>query len=201
MHKTQVSFSDHLSSVCLSVRPSVNFSHFQFLLQNNWANFNQTWHRSYLGEEDSSLFKEGPRPSQRGDNCEIVKIHWKLKKKIFFSRTTGPTSTKLGIKYSWMKGIQKFVQMNFLKSSPEPLGQFRTNLAESIGFSCLYEGPTLFQKGNNSKIVKMHWQILKSSPLDKFYLNLTQSLLGWRGFIFLLIKGHILLKKVLKTEK
>ena len=43
--------TDHLSSVCLSVgrsvcssvRPSVNFSHFHLLLQNHWANFNQTW--------------------------------------------------------------------------------------------------------------------------------------------------------------
>ena len=57
--KAQVSFSDHLSSVvclsvrpsvrtsvrlsvCLSVRLSVNFSHFHLLLQNHWANFNQT---------------------------------------------------------------------------------------------------------------------------------------------------------------
>ena len=48
------------SSVCLSVRPSVrlsvNFSHF-LLLQNHWANFNQTWHRASLGEGYSSLFK------------------------------------------------------------------------------------------------------------------------------------------------
>ena len=55
--KAQVSFSDHLSSgVCLSVRPSVclsvNFSHFHLLLQNHWANFNQTWHKVSLGEGD-----------------------------------------------------------------------------------------------------------------------------------------------------
>ena len=60
--KAQVSFSDHLSSVvclsvCLSVRLSVNFSHFHLLLQNHWANFNQTWHKVSLGEGDSSLFK------------------------------------------------------------------------------------------------------------------------------------------------
>ena len=40
-------------SVCLSV----NFSHFHLLLQNHWANFNQTWHKVCLGEGDSSLFK------------------------------------------------------------------------------------------------------------------------------------------------
>ena len=37
---------------------------------------------------------EGPRPFPRADNYEIVKIHWQ-NLKIFFSRTTGPISTKL----------------------------------------------------------------------------------------------------------
>ena len=60
--KAQVSFSDHLLSVvCLSVRlsfrPSVNFSHFHLILQNHWANFNQTWHKSSFGEGDLSFFK------------------------------------------------------------------------------------------------------------------------------------------------
>ena len=56
--KAHMSFSDHLSSVvCLSIRLSVNFSHFHLLLQNHWANFNQTWHKASLGEGDSSLFK------------------------------------------------------------------------------------------------------------------------------------------------
>ena len=35
----------------------VNFSHFHLLLQNHWANSNQTWHKASLGEGDSSLFK------------------------------------------------------------------------------------------------------------------------------------------------
>ena len=35
----------------------VYFSHFHLLLQNNWANFNQTWHNPSLGEGDSGLFK------------------------------------------------------------------------------------------------------------------------------------------------
>ena len=47
--KALVSFSDHLSSVvCLSVRLSVNISHFHLLLQNHWANFNQTLHKVSL---------------------------------------------------------------------------------------------------------------------------------------------------------
>ena len=59
--KAQVSFSDHLSSVRPPVRPSIhpseNFSHFQLLLQNHWANFNKTRHKASLGDGDSSLFK------------------------------------------------------------------------------------------------------------------------------------------------
>ena len=66
--KAQVSFSDHLSSVVcrLSVRLSVNFSHFHLLLQNHWANFNQTWHKASLGEVDSSLYKRRAPPFSKG---------------------------------------------------------------------------------------------------------------------------------------
>jgi hypothetical protein len=42
------------SSVCLSV---CKLLHFRLLLQNRWANFNQTWHKLSLGGGDSSLFK------------------------------------------------------------------------------------------------------------------------------------------------
>ena len=47
------------------------------LLQNYWANFNQTWHKVSQGEGDSSLFNEGPCPFPKGDNYEIAKIHWR----------------------------------------------------------------------------------------------------------------------------
>ena len=48
-----VSFSDHLVSI---FHLSVNFTYFYFLLQNQWVNFKQTWHKKSLGEGDSSLF-------------------------------------------------------------------------------------------------------------------------------------------------
>ena len=35
----------------------VNFSHFHLLLQNHWANLNQTWHKASLGKGDSNFFK------------------------------------------------------------------------------------------------------------------------------------------------
>ena len=38
--KAQVHYCDHALSV---VRPSLNFSHFQFLLWNHWTEFNETW--------------------------------------------------------------------------------------------------------------------------------------------------------------
>ena len=47
---------------------------------------------------------EGPRPFQRGDNWEIIKINRQLLK--IFSRTNGPFSNKLGTKYRLLKGIQ-----------------------------------------------------------------------------------------------
>ena len=65
--KAQVSFSDRLLSVvCLSVCPSVNFSHFQLLFQNHWTNFNQTWHKASLGGGDSIFFKCRATPSSKG---------------------------------------------------------------------------------------------------------------------------------------
>jgi hypothetical protein len=54
--------------------------------------------------------KEGDRPSPRGDNSEIVNIHWKFSK-IFFSRTSMPKSIKrLGTNYLWWREF-KFVQI------------------------------------------------------------------------------------------
>ena len=62
-------------SVYLIVNLSVNFSHFHLLLQNQKANFNQTWHKASLRKGDSSFSNEGPRPFPSGDNCEKAKIH------------------------------------------------------------------------------------------------------------------------------
>ena len=103
----------------------VNCSHFHLLLQNHLANFNQTWHKTCIGEGDSSLFNEGPRPFPRGDNYEIAKVQEQILK-IFFSRTTWPISTKQGTKHPWVKGIQV----------------------------CSYEGLSLFPRVDNYKIAK-----------------------------------------------
>ena len=46
------------------------------LLQNHRANFNQTWHKSSLGKEDSNLFKCRAMLFSRGDNYEVMKMNW-----------------------------------------------------------------------------------------------------------------------------
>ena len=101
-----MSFSDRPSSVVsLSVRLSVNFSHFRLLLQNRLANFNQTCHKSSLGGEGIQVCSnERKDPSPRGDNSKSVKIYRKFLK--IFSRTSRPISIKLGKNHPWVKGIQ-----------------------------------------------------------------------------------------------
>ena len=59
--KAHVSFSDHLLYfVHLSVCPSIcllKLFTFSFFSQNNWANFNQSWHKTTLGDGNSSFFQ------------------------------------------------------------------------------------------------------------------------------------------------
>ena len=120
-----------LLSVVVVVVVVVNFSHFD-LLQNYWANFNQTWHKSSLGDGYSGLFKWKAGTFPRGDNYEIAKTHWRILK----SSSQEPIFTKLGTNHLWVKGIrvsskivpflfQEEIIMQLRKSSPlGPLGQF-----------------------------------------------------------------------------
>ena len=43
--------------VVVVVAVVVNFLRFHLLLQNHWANFSQSWHKSYLGKGNLKLFK------------------------------------------------------------------------------------------------------------------------------------------------
>ena len=43
------------------------------LLQNHWANYNQTWRKASLGEEDLSFSKLKDHTSTPGDNNQITK--------------------------------------------------------------------------------------------------------------------------------
>jgi hypothetical protein len=70
---------------------------------------------------------KGPGPLQRGDNHKNVKMGWGHLQ-IFFSRTTGPILTRLGINYPWGEGIQVYSN----------------------------EGDCPCPRGDNSKRVKIH---------------------------------------------
>ena len=98
----QVSFSDHNLSV---VRPHNCCRSKLFKFSSPSPKLNQTLHKASLGEGDSIYWNEGPCPFPRGDKYQIVKIHWR-NFKVFFLRTTGPISTKLGTEHPWVKGIK-----------------------------------------------------------------------------------------------
>ena len=120
-------------SICLSVPLFLNVLHF---------NFQEPLAQCILvGWEFTSI-----QTFSRGDNCKIEKYTDKIKK-IFFSRTTGPTSIKTWQKHLWVKGI-RLVQMKDhalfqmkrvtkkLKYTDEilkkTLGQYQPNLAQSV---------------------------------------------------------------------
>ena len=113
--KAQVSFSDHLSSVvCMSVRPSVclfvclyTFHIFIFFSRTMGLISIKLGTKYPWVKGIQVCSNEGPRSFPRGNNYEVVKIHWQ-NLKIFFSRTTEPISNKFGTKHPWVKGIQFF---------------------------------------------------------------------------------------------
>ena len=93
----QVSFSDHIS-----VRPSVNFSHFHLLLHNPQANFNQTWQKHlWIKGIQVFFFKWSATPFFKGNNYEIANIH-RQNFKNFFYRTTRLISIEFGTQHSLM---------------------------------------------------------------------------------------------------
>ena len=88
-------------------------------------------------------------------------------------------------------------KLSTLPSSPEPLGQFQLNLAQSIlGWREIQvssnEGPCPFPRGDIYEITEIHWRILIkfSSPeqLGKFQPNIAQTIRGWRGLKVLQIR-------------
>jgi hypothetical protein len=109
--KAQASYSYYL----LSISPSDHLSlckplHFRLLLQNLWANFKQTWHKSSFGARIQVYSNKGKRFPSRGDNSNRGK-YTEFFFKIFFSRTSRLNSIKLNTNYPWVKGKTKFVQI------------------------------------------------------------------------------------------
>jgi glucuronate isomerase len=130
------------------------------LPQNNWANFNQTWHKSSLEEGDSSLFKRlGLSFSKGGDNSKRVKNTLKILKNLL------------------------------LQNQQAKFNQTLYKLSLSERNSSSNKGPGPFQGGDNHKNVKMGWCHLKiffSRTTGLILPDLAQIILGERGFNFFL---------------
>ena len=126
-HKVQLKRAFLIACCLSSVSPSVTFHIFNFFSRTIGPISTKlgTEHPWMEGIQVCSI--EWPRPSPRGDDSEIIKLYWKYFK-IFFSRTTGPISTKHKTKLPWMEGI----------------------------YICSNEGPRLSLRGDNSKIVKLY---------------------------------------------
>mgnify|MGYP003685767591 CR=1 FL=1 len=139
---------------------------------------------------------EGPHPFPRGYIYVIVKIHWR-NLKIFFSRTTGPISTKLSTKHPWMMGIQvcsnvrlyPFPRGDHYKLTKIHWGKLKVFFSRTTGpistklgtmqslvngiQICLNEEPRPFPRGDNYKIAKIYWQKIfsRTTGLISFKLS------------------------------
>ena len=126
---TRLMFSDHkLSIVCLcccSCRKLFTFSSSSPEQREPISNKLSTNHPWVMGIQVCS--NEGQSLFVRGDNYEMAK-NTLTNLIIFFSRTTGPISTKLGKGHPWVMGIQV----------------------------CSNEGPLRFPRGDNYEIAKIH---------------------------------------------
>ena len=145
---------------------------------------------------------------------------------IFFSRITGPISTKLGIKYHLVKGIQfysnevpivfqweiitkllKYI-IEFEKSSfPEPIGQFQHNLAQTLNegnSSSLNEGSLIFQR-EIIRNIKDTLMILKNHLLQNHWANFNhtwqKASLVKEDLSLFKWKGHTFLEKYIHEIK
>ena len=127
---------------------------------------------------------EGPRPFPRGDNKELAKIHWQTLK-IYFLRTTGPISTKLGTMHPWVKGNQVCSNegsLPFLRGDNNEIAKTHWRTLKILFSRTIWliltklgtkhswvkeiqdywnEGPRPFPRGDNSEIAKIHWRTLK----------------------------------------
>ena len=116
---------------------------------------------------------EGPRPFPRGDYYEIAKIYlWDLK--IFFSRTTGLISIKLGTIHLWVKGIQ-------VCSNEEPFNSHK----EDNGFFLLLINVVILRFELFSQVSDVaHW------PLLWLYFRLCLTLRNKNGVRIISMLGY-----------
>ena len=124
------------------------------------ANFNKLGTKHPWVKGIQAYSNEGQRSLPKGNNYEIAKLNWR-NFKIFFSKTTGPISTKLGTKLSWIVGIQDYKN----------------------------EGPSHLWKGDKTKSWKNIDGNLKNLLLQNHKANFNQTYLkifvgGWDSSLF-----------------
>ena len=163
---------------------------------------------------------DGLRPFPRGDNYEIVKIHWRNLK--IFSRITEHFSTKLGQMHSWLKRIQissnegprpfsRGDDYEIVKKHWQNLTIFFSRTTEPIStkFGTMHpwvqgiqvysnEGIYPFLRGDNNEITRKNWRNFKifiSRTTEPILTKLGTKILGWRGFKIVQMKNHSILIK------
>ena len=177
-----MSFSGRPSSICLSFSLK-SFPIFDFFSRTTGPILTKLGTKHPLVKWIQSCSNEGPRPFPRGDNKEIVKIHWRNLN--FFIRTTGPISTKLCTKHPWVMEIHvswdecprpfpmrdnneiakifwRYFKFVFLGDTGPISTKHSTKHYRVMGIPvCANEGPWPFPWGDNKEIVKIHWPTLK----------------------------------------
>ena len=99
--------------ICLFIHLSVNFSHFH-LPQNHWANFNQTWHKVFLGE--------GKFVQMKGNALFQVEILWNSKNTLMKFKNLILWNHWANINQTWRKasmgeGVLKVLQIRTIQFS------------------------------------------------------------------------------------
>ena len=110
----------------------IHWQNLKFFLKNHWANFNQTWHKTSLGDWTQVYSNEGPSLFWRGDNYEIAK-----------------------------NTLTKFKNV-FLKNHLSNFNKTWHNAFFGEGESSLFKwrAPP-FSRGDNYEIAKIHWRNFK----------------------------------------
>ena len=150
--------------------------------QNHRVNFNQTWHKSSLGEEDSSSLKWRAKTPLKVEIIAKAHVNFFVIKfvrclrcpprdccKLFTFSSSPPEpliSTKIDTNHLWVRKIQ---------------------VCSNEG-ACVFQGEKITKKGNYidenlKKILQNHWAnfhkaILGEGDSTKFHLNLAKNIFG-----------------------
>ena len=157
--------------VVVVVMVVINFSNFHLLLQNHWANFNQTWHKASLGKGNSSLFKwraqpfskntltksSSPEPlGQFQPNLSQCVLGWRgiqvcSNEGLPFYKGDNYQIAK--IHWQNLKNLLLLNHWAIVSTKVSTMHPWVKGIQ-----ICSNEGPRPFPSGNNYQIVKIHWR-------------------------------------------